>query len=235
MSGEGNLPHIPGFIIKVSSLLFSEIKNTHLEGKELGRIQHSVQVFLYHALTATAGCLFLLLRSIKSKKTTRCQLLQMALSSCLPSRLKHWPRLCPRCCSSTPQRCRRCPCSCAPRLRSETTKNMSDSSGISPVPLPQIRPDAYRGVPDVDTLVEGAASQVLAVGAEGHTVDGFLVLGQRVNANPSLDVPQAHRRVERGAAWERGSRLWSGRIKWDTQCRGVRQIIHVMGPNTWTV
>lgn len=40
---------------------------------------------------------------------------------CLPSRLKHWPRLCPRCCSSTPQRCRRCPCSCAPRLQSETT------------------------------------------------------------------------------------------------------------------
>lgn len=48
MSGEGNLPHIPGFIIKVSSLLFSEIKNTHLGGKELGRIQHNVQVYLYH-------------------------------------------------------------------------------------------------------------------------------------------------------------------------------------------
>lgn len=38
MSEEGNLLHIPGFIIKVSSRLFSEIKNTYLEGKEYGSI-----------------------------------------------------------------------------------------------------------------------------------------------------------------------------------------------------
>ena len=57
----------------------------------------------------------------------------------------------------------------------------------------------YLGVPDVDTLVEGAAGQVLAVGAEGHAVDGLLVLGERVDAHASLHVPQAHRRVERGA------------------------------------
>lgn len=56
---------------------------------------------------------------------------------------------------------------------------------------------AYRGVPDVDALIEGAAGQVLAVGAEGHAVHGLLVLGQRVDANASLHVPQPHRGVKR--------------------------------------
>lgn len=51
----------------------------------------------------------------------------------------------------------------------------------------------------MDALIEGAAGQVLAVGAEGHAVDGFLVLGQRVDANPSLDIPQSYCRVEGGA------------------------------------
>lgn len=55
---------------------------------------------------------------------------------------------------------------------------------------------AYRGVPDVDTLIKGAAGQVLAVGAEGHAVHGFLVLGQRVDTHASLHVPQSHRRVK---------------------------------------
>lgn len=40
---------------------------------------------------------------------------------------------------------------------------------------------------------------MLAVRAEGHTVDRFLVLGQRVNTNPSLDIPQSYCRVKRGA------------------------------------
>ena len=62
------------------------------------------------------------------------------------------------------------------------------------------REGAYLRVPDVDTLVEGAAGQVAAVGAEGHAVDGLLVLGERVDADAALHVPQPHRRVERRAA-----------------------------------
>ncbi len=57
---------------------------------------------------------------------------------------------------------------------------------------------AYRGVPDVHTLIKGATGQVLAVRAEGHTVDGFLVLRQSVNTNPSLDIPQSYCRVKGG-------------------------------------
>lgn len=34
----------------------------------------------------------------------------------------------------------------------------------------------YLSVPDVHTLVKGAAGQVLPVGAKGYTVDRFLVL-----------------------------------------------------------
>lgn len=63
----------------------------------------------------------------------------------------------------------------------------------------QFESDAHRRVPDVHTLIEGAAGQVLAIGAEGHAVDGFLVFGQRVNADASLHIPQSHSRVERGA------------------------------------
>ena len=57
----------------------------------------------------------------------------------------------------------------------------------------------YLSVPDVHTLVEGAAGQVLPVGAEGHAVHGFLVLGQRVEAHAPLHVPEADGRIERGA------------------------------------
>ena len=65
----------------------------------------------------------------------------------------------------------------------------------------------YLSVPDVDTLVEGAAGQVAPVGAEGHAVDGLLVAGERVDADAALHVPQTHRRVERSAEEERGGRL----------------------------
>lgn len=47
-------------------------------------------------------------------------------------------------------------------------------------------------VPDVDTLVEGTASEMSAVRTEGHTVDGLLVAGQGVNAHATLHVPQAN-------------------------------------------
>ena len=57
----------------------------------------------------------------------------------------------------------------------------------------------YLSVPDVHTLVEGAAGQVLPVGAEGHAVHGFLVLGQCVEAHAPLHVPEADGRIERGA------------------------------------
>lgn len=46
MSEEGILLHIPGLIIKVSSPLFSEIKNTYLEGKELGEINKQAYYFM---------------------------------------------------------------------------------------------------------------------------------------------------------------------------------------------
>lgn len=55
-------------------------------------------------------------------------------------------------------------------------------------------------VPDVDALVEGAAGEVPAVGAEGHAVDGLLVAGQGVDAHAALHVPQTHRGVKRRAA-----------------------------------
>lgn len=45
----------------------------------------------------------------------------------------------------------------------------------------------------MDTLIEGAAGEVFAVGAEGHAVDGLLVFSQRMNTNASFDIPQTHR------------------------------------------
>lgn len=57
----------------------------------------------------------------------------------------------------------------------------------------------YLSVPDVHTLVEGAAGQVLPVRAEGHAVHGFLVFGERVDAHAPLDVPKSDGRIERGA------------------------------------
>lgn len=60
-------------------------------------------------------------------------------------------------------------------------------------------PSSHLCVPDVDTFVKGAAGQVSAVRAEGHTVDWLLVFGQRVDADPSLHVPETHRGVEGGA------------------------------------
>lgn len=54
-------------------------------------------------------------------------------------------------------------------------------------------------VPDVDAFVERAAGQVSAVGAKGHAVDRLLVFGQRVDADPSLHVPETDRGVEGGA------------------------------------
>lgn len=59
----------------------------------------------------------------------------------------------------------------------------------------------YHGVPDMNTLVEGAAGQVLAVGAERHAVNGLAVFGQRVDAHAAFHVPQPHRGVEGRAVW----------------------------------
>lgn len=58
-----------------------------------------------------------------------------------------------------------------------------------------ISPDL--SVPDVDTLVKGAAGEVPAVGTEGHAVDGLLVAGQSVDAHAALHVPQTHSGVKR--------------------------------------
>lgn len=55
----------------------------------------------------------------------------------------------------------------------------------------------YLSVPDVHTLVKGAAGQVLPVGAKSYTIDWFLVFGERVDANTPLHVPQSNCRIER--------------------------------------
>lgn len=49
------------------------------------------------------------------------------------------------------------------------------------------------------TLVKGAAGQVLAIGAEGDTVDGLLMFGERVDAHATLHVPQPDGGIERSA------------------------------------
>lgn len=59
---------------------------------------------------------------------------------------------------------------------------------------------AYLRVPDVHTLVKGAAGQIFAIRAKSYTIDGFLVFGERVDANAPLHVPQPNRRVKRSAA-----------------------------------
>lgn len=76
------------------------------------------------------------------------------------------------------------------RLRSERTRALWCWEALAA---------AHRRVPDVHAFVEGAAGQVLAVGAEGHAVDRLLVLGQRVDADAALHVPQSHGGVEGGA------------------------------------
>ena len=62
----------------------------------------------------------------------------------------------------------------------------------------------YLSVPDVHTLVEGAAGQVPPVGAEGHAVDGLLVARERVDADTTLRVPQPYRRVKGRAVGRQG-------------------------------
>lgn len=70
-------------------------------------------------------------------------------------------------------------------------------------------------VPDVDTFVKGAAGQVSAIWAKGHAVDGLLVFGQRVDADPSLHVPETHCGVEGGAGGWTKKRGW-GNLSIDT-------------------
>ena len=52
----------------------------------------------------------------------------------------------------------------------------------------------------MDALVEAARGQVLSVGREGHTVHGLRVLGESVDVQTALHVPETHCRVERRAA-----------------------------------
>jgi hypothetical protein len=60
--------------------------------------------------------------------------------------------------------------------------------------------DSHLGRPDVDALVEAARGQELAVGGESDTVHRLSVLGEGVDASPSLHIPQPHRRVKRRTA-----------------------------------
>ena len=54
----------------------------------------------------------------------------------------------------------------------------------------------YGNIPDVNTLVERASSEILAVGREGHRVDGLSVPAEDMQTLATLDVPQAYGRVE---------------------------------------
>ena len=84
---------------------------------------------------------------------------------------------------------------------------------------------AYLSVPDVHALVEGAAGQVLPVGAEGHTVHGFLVLGERVDAHAPLHVPKSDGRIEGGAGkTQRSPRIPVGSEKLTTAASSFRPV-----------
>lgn len=54
----------------------------------------------------------------------------------------------------------------------------------------------YLSIPDMDTLVKGPAGQIFPIRAERHTVDRLLMLGQCVDANASLHIPQSNRRIK---------------------------------------
>lgn len=47
-------------------------------------------------------------------------------------------------------------------------------------------------VPDMNTLVKGAAGEVPAIRAKGNAVHGLLVAGQCVDTHSTLHVPQTH-------------------------------------------
>lgn len=54
----------------------------------------------------------------------------------------------------------------------------------------------YLSIPDMDTLVKGSTGQILPVRTERYTIDRLLMLGQCVDANTSLHIPQSNRRVK---------------------------------------
>lgn len=147
----------------------------------------------------------------------------------LPNRLKRWHQLCLQRCSNTPQKCPRFLGNCAPGRPSETTALTATEWSRPGVTLHLLPSVAYRGVPDVHALIEGAAGQVLPIGAEGYAVHGFLVLGQSVNTHTSLDVPQSHRRVEWGTG--EGSQVVINKQR--VGGGGAESVILKMSPKRW--
>lgn len=112
--------------------------------------------------------------------------------------LTHWLLLYLLWRSSTPQRSLLFPGSCELKPPSEETQKTTQVNARQPTstvyngPMVPSVPLTDLGVPDVHTLVKGAAGEVPAVGAEGHAVDGLLVASQSVDAHPTLHVPQTN-------------------------------------------
>ena len=51
----------------------------------------------------------------------------------------------------------------------------------------------------MDAFVKASGGQIFSVGGEGDGVHGLRMFGERVDAVASLHVPEADRRVKRGA------------------------------------
>ena len=100
------------------------------------------------------------------------------------------------------------PCQ-GPRQSQEKALHTALSRGFRPA-LPgtssqRMQPQArrsYLSIPDMHALVEGAAGQILPIKAECYTVDRLLMLGQCVDADISLHIPQPNRRIKRSAGKE---------------------------------
>lgn len=80
----------------------------------------------------------------------------------------------------------------------------------------------YLSIPDMDTLVKGSTGQIFPIRAERHTVDGLLMLGQCVDANASLHIPQSNRRIKWSTRKTAGNTTtemgWLSRSLWCISC-----------------
>lgn len=79
-------------------------------------------------------------------------------------------------------------------------------------------------VPDMNTLVEGAAGKVPAVRAKGNAVHGLLVASQCVDTHPTLHVPQAHCWVK----WCATEMEWEG-SEHESCCNKINHYV----PQSW--
>ena len=93
----------------------------------------------------------------------------------------HWRlRVCLDC-SSTLRRCRPCLDNCARFHLSASVRNVN-------VERNQSR-GAYRYIPDMNGLIEGARRQQSTIGTERHGIDWLRVFHKRVLADAAFDIP----------------------------------------------